>query len=156
MFTVTPITDDLPVVLEDDHPTLRMISEPVTVFDSTLRRVVGDMLSVINARPARGLAAVQIGILKRVIVVYIDKKTRIFVNPVFERKLNRFTVEREGCLSVAPRFWRNVSRPAKCDVAWQDINGNAYQETLTGELARVVQHEMDHLDGILITDHPQV
>lgn len=141
-------------ILQDDNPLLKTISEPVTEFNDELKELVTKMTVTMQSRPGRGLAAIQIGVAKRVVIAYADKTMFVMVNPVFERKLNRFVTEREGCLSVPPVKWQNVSRPAKCQITWQDVDGNSHTDNFSGEAARVLQHEIDHLDGILITDHP--
>lgn len=139
-------------VLMDGDPFLRQRSAEVEQFDDHLVALIGHMMTVVQSRRARGLAAVQIGVPFRVIVVTVDRKWLPMVNPVITRKLNRFTVEQEGCLSVLPKHWRRVSRPAKCDIEWQDHTGAKRSEGFSGEWARVLQHEIDHLDGVLITD----
>lgn len=144
----------LPVVLMDGDPLLRQSSAVVSDFDDWLPLVVTDMIDVMNSRNGRGLAAIQIGIPRRIIVARVADVIEIMVNPIVVRTLNRETIEREGCLSVLPRFWRDVSRPAKCEIEWQDLFGETMRADFSSEMARVLQHEIDHLDGILITDKP--
>lgn len=141
-------------ILMDGDPRLRERSAEVEQFDQGLVELINVMFGVIlERRPAaRGLAAVQIGTPLRVIVARAGVQLRYMVNPVITRTLNRSTVENEGCLSVRPKDWRPVSRPAKCEIDWQDHTGAKYSEGFSGEWARVLQHEIDHLDGILITD----
>lgn len=139
-------------VLMDGDPFLRQRSEEVEHFDDHLRALIGHMVSVILSRRARGLAAVQIGVPVRVIVARVGNEFLHMVNPVITRTLNRHAVEQEGCLSVLPKHWRTVSRPAKCEISWQDHKGDQHADGFSGEWARVLQHEIDHLDGILITD----
>jgi peptide deformylase len=110
------------------------------------------MNGILDSRRGRGLAAIQIGVPVRVLIVREGAYYRPFINPAITRTLNRLVVELEGCLSVPPHKWGDVSRPAKCDATWLDLNGEEHSATLTGETARIFQHEFDHLNGILITD----
>ena len=155
-----PATIPLPTVLMDGDPILRQRAAEVVDFDFDadldLELLICQMLGVVNKHHALGLAAPQIGVSQRVIVAHVEGKWHWMVNPRIVRTLRREAVEREGCLSVPPSLWRNVSRPAKCDVAWQDEHGFPNTATLTGLLARVVQHEVEHLDGVLISDKPMV
>lgn len=141
-------------ILMDGDPFLRQRSQEVEHFDDYLVALIGHMMSVIQTRCARGLAAVQIGVPVRVIVARVGNEFLHMVNPVITRTLNRFAVEQEGCLSVLPKHWRAVSRPAKCEISWQDHKGEQHAGGFSGEWARVLQHEIDHLNGILISDRP--
>jgi peptide deformylase len=136
----------------DDDPLLRTVSEPVTDFaEATV--LIRTMKEALRERGGRGLAAVQIGVPLRVIIVREPDFTfRPMINPTLDRTLNRFAVEREGCLSIPPSKWGDVSRPAKCDATWFDLDGTKHSATLTGEIARIFQHEFDHLNGVLMTD----
>lgn len=149
---LTPIDPTLPVVLQEGDPLLRERSSEVDEFGDDLRSLVALMLAVIKGGRGRGLAAVQIGVPLRVIVALVDGVPHWMINPVVTRTLRREAVEREGCLSVPPRHWRPVSRPAKCEIDWQDTDGTKHSRGFSGEIARVLQHEIDHLDGVLITD----
>jgi peptide deformylase len=145
------------LVLMDDEPLLRTQSAPVLPehFGFELDRLLNVMVHVAMARryPALGLAAVQIGVPVRALIVQVEPGSyRPFINPELTRSLNRFAVDREGCLSVPPSKWGNVSRPAKCDVTWSTPQGEQISETLRGDVARIFQHELDHLNGILMTD----
>lgn len=149
-------TEFLVPILQDDNPKLREISKEVTEFDDDLKTLVKQLVTTMVIKSGAGLAAIQIGVPKRVIVA-LDKDASellIMINPIIKRVLNRSTVEREGCLSVPPSKWRPVSRPAKCDIEWMDFKGNSLSKTFTGHIARVIQHEIDHLDGVIITDKP--
>lgn len=139
------------VILMDDDPLLRTVSEPVESFPVTA--LVELMIETLKERGGLGLAAVQIGVPLRVLVVREgNREYRPFINPTLDRTLNRFTTEREGCLSIPPRKWGDVSRPAKCDATWFGVDGEKHSDTLTGETARIFQHEFDHLNGILMTE----
>jgi peptide deformylase len=141
----------IPAILMDDDPILRTTSEPVEDW-SAAKEVVADMVAALADRGGRGLAAIQIGVPLRILVVRHANGFLPMINPSLDRTLNRQTVEREGCLSVPPRKWGDVSRPAKCDATWFDLEAEKHSQTLTGEAARVFQHEFDHLNGVLITD----
>lgn len=140
-------------ILPDTHPLLRVTSAPVTVFDEHLTDLAADMLGVMRASDGCGLAAVQIGLPVNLIIAEAAGELLIMANPTITRKLRRDAVEREGCLSVAPMYWRKIARPAKCDVEWQDLSGERHQRGFSGGLARTIQHEIDHLHGVLITDY---
>lgn len=147
-------------ILMDDDPLLRTVSEPVTEFGRPLLELVETMLLALMEKGGRGLAAIQIGEAKRVLIIRtaIDRRAGkadflVMVNPQMTRFLNRQAVEFEGCLSVPREKWGNVSRPAKCDVTWLGVDGQENSDTLTGETARIFQHELDHLNGVLMTDH---
>lgn len=144
---------DTPVLMDGD-PILRQRSAEVEAFDDDLAELIALMLRVLHARQGRGLAAIQIGVPKRVIVARSQDELRWMVNPVVTRTLRREVVEREGCLSVEPKYWRTVSRPAKCEIDWQSPDGTKHSGGFSGEMARILQHEIDHLDGVLITDRP--
>lgn len=143
-------------VLQDDNPTLRKVSQPVIEFGTDLTNLADRMILTMRVHNGRGLAAIQIGIPTRLIVALADDKLYVMANPVITRRLNREAIEREGCLSVPPRKWRRVSRPAKCEIEWQDTMGNRFSDGFSGESARVLQHEIDHLDGVLIIDKKAV
>lgn len=143
-------------VLQMDNPLLRTISSPVVEFDRSLELLVGTMVQTMVNHRGIGLSAIQIGVTKRVVIAYDNNELHVLVNPEFIRKLNRETIEKEGCLSIPEHLWRKVSRPAKCEVRYQNIEGEYFTLNASGMLARIVQHEMDHLDGILILDKPVV
>ncbi len=142
------------MILSDTDPLLRTISEPVASFGDDLKQLAGSMAVAMLERNGLGLAAVQIGQPVRLILVRDDDRLLFMVNPVITRQLRRDAVEREGCLSVPPRNWKRIARPAKCEASWRDLDGNPQAGGFSGMVARAVQHEVEHLDGILITDHP--
>jgi peptide deformylase len=156
------VTDAITLVRPDDmilregHIMLSQRSAEVDTFDDELVDLIARMVRIVNDTKAYGLAAVQIGVPLRVIVTRFDGEIMWMVNPVLTRTLNREAVEREGCLSVSPDNWRTVSRPAKCEIAWRDGMGRTYERGFSGKLARILQHEIDHLEGVLITDKPIV
>ena len=136
---------------------LRLVSEPVKTIDAEVRRLAEDMLETMYAAPGIGLAAPQVGVLKRVIVLDIDREEvktgpLFMANPeVIEASEEDVSYE-EGCLSV-PDHYSEVVRPAKVTVRYLDRDGKQQDMKCEGLLATCVQHEIDHLDGILFIDH---
>jgi peptide deformylase len=142
-------------ILPDTDPLLRTKSASITEFDEALHSLAHEMASAMLERDGLGLAAVQIGHPVRLILVREGEKLLYMANPTITRRLRRDAVEREGCLSVPPVKWKPIARPAKCEAEWQDLSGTSQSGGFSGMLARAVQHEVEHLDGILITDHPR-
>lgn len=146
------------VVLMDTDPMLRTVSREVTRADGAqnIRALIQTMFAIVDDEHALGLSAIQIGVPLRVLVMKVDGREIAMINPERTRSLNRLEVRHEGCLSVLRRQWGLVSRPAKCDVTWCSVDYEDRAETLTGMVARVFQHELDHLNGVLMTDYPTV
>ncbi|MGF1545190.1 MAG: peptide deformylase [Parvularculaceae bacterium] len=145
----------LPIITAPD-PRLRVVSEPVKTVDDGVRRLMDDMLESMYAAKGIGLAAIQIGEPKRVIVMDLadegeDRAPRYFVNPEIVDPSQETNVHQEGCLSV-PEFFDDVERPATCRVRYLDYDGEAREEEMEGLLATCIQHEMDHLEGVLFID----
>lgn len=147
-------------ILEVPDPRLKIISSPVEAFDDELKRLVDDMFETMYAAPGIGLAAIQIGVPKRLLVMDLQeerdgeavKNPRIFVNPVLLDPSEEQSVYSEGCLSV-PDQYAEVERPAKVRARWQDLDGKFHEEAMDDLMATCLQHEMDHLEGILFIDH---
>ena len=144
------------IVIEPD-PILRKKSEPLHQFNSDTRKLLDDMLKTMYAAPGIGLAAVQIGILKRLIVIDIskkeEKKNPIFlVNPEITFKSKETSIYEEGCLSL-PGYFAEVERPAKCKIKYINYNGKKAELEADGLLSTCVQHEIDHLNGVLFIDY---
>ncbi|MFT5066706.1 MAG: peptide deformylase [Yoonia sp.] len=140
-------------------PVLRAVCTPVTVFDAALTALAEDMLTVMYAAPGRGLAAPQVGIAKRIFVMDATWKDgtpapQVFVNPEMVKCSDAVAVLTEGCLSIPDQTSR-ISRPAEVTLRWQDLNGASHTGTFTDFSAACVQHERDHLDGVLCTDYPE-
>jgi len=144
-------------ILTAPEPRLKKKSKPVDTVDAEVRQLMDDMLETMYAAPGIGLAAPQVGVLKRVIVLDIDREDvktgpLFLANPeVIEASDEDVTYE-EGCLSV-PEHYSDVVRPAKVRVRYLDRDGAAQEMACEGLLATCVQHEIDHLDGILFIDH---
>ena len=144
------------IIIEPD-PILRKKSFDLEKVDDELRKLMDDMLETMYAAPGIGLAAVQIGILKRLIVIDIskeeNKKNPLFlVNPKIKYKSENTSIYEEGCLSL-PGHFAEVERPAECEIDYIDYNGNKKNLKASGILATCVQHEIDHLNGILFIDY---
>tara|TARA_Y100001958_G_C21219873_1_gene545263 strand:- start:1199 stop:1723 length:525 start_codon:yes stop_codon:yes gene_type:complete len=144
------------IVIEPD-PILRKKSEVLETVNADLRKLMDDMLETMYAAPGIGLAAVQVGILKRLIVIDIskndEKKNPIFlINPKIISKSKNTSVYEEGCLSL-PGHFAEIERPHECDVIYLDYNGKEKKLKATGLLSTCIQHEVDHLDGVLFIDY---
>ena len=144
-------------IITEPNKLLRQISKPVNGVGKEEQKLMDDMLDTMYAANGIGLAAVQIGVPKRIIVMDIsrdeNKKEPIyFVNPVIKNKnLSKSTYE-EGCLSV-PNQFAEIDRPSKCEVEYLDYNGEKKILKAEGLLATCIQHEMDHLEGVLFIDY---
>jgi peptide deformylase len=148
-------------ILEVPDPRLKTISTPVEAFDADLKKLVDDMFETMYAAPGIGLAAIQVGVPKRLLVIDLQdegedgevvRNPRIFVNPEILDPSEDHSIYNEGCLSV-PDQYAEVERPAAIRARWQDLDGKTHEEPMTGMMATCLQHEMDHLEGILFIDH---
>jgi peptide deformylase len=144
------------IVIEPD-PILRKKSETLEKVDNELRVLLDDMLETMYAAPGIGLAAVQIGILKRLIVIDISKDKEkknplFFINPEIISTSNKTSIYEEGCLSL-PGHFAEIERPAECKIKFVDYNGKERELKANGLLATCIQHEVDHLNGILFIDY---
>ena len=164
-------------ILEVPDPRLKTVSTPVEIFDEDLKTLVADMFETMYAAHGIGLAAIQVGVPSRVLVIDLQpededaepeectehgghshthrplkKEPRIFVNPEILDPADELNTYPEGCLSV-PEIYADVERPKTCRVRWQDLEGNVHEEEMDGLMAVCIQHEMDHLEGVLFIDH---
>ena len=144
------------IVIEPD-PILRKESEPIEKVDNDLRKLLDDMLETMYAAPGIGLAAVQVGILKRLIVIDIskdkEKKNPLFlINPEIVSKSKNTSIHEEGCLSL-PGHFAEIERPAECHINFLDYNGKKKEISAKGLLSTCIQHEVDHLNGVLFIDY---
>ena len=143
-------------ILTEPDPFLRQISHEVEKVDNIIRKLMDDMLDTMYAAPGIGLAAIQIGVPKRVIVMDLskdeEKKPLYFVNPKLIVKSKNNSTYEEGCLSVPGQF-AEVDRPDQCHISYLDYNGQKKELEAKGLLATCIQHEMDHLEGILFIDY---
>jgi peptide deformylase len=151
----------LPIV-EVPDPRLRQISAPVEKIDDDVRALVADMFETMYAAPGIGLAAIQVGVPKRILVIDLQEPEeeggeavqdpRVFINPEIVEHSDQEVPYTEGCLSV-PDQYAEVDRPDRIRARWLDLDGKSHDEEITGMLATCLQHEMDHLEGILFIDH---
>ncbi len=163
-------------IIEVPDPRLKTVSKDVTAFDDDLKTLISDMFETMYAANGIGLAAIQIGVPSRVLVIDLQpedpdadpvecdhdghahthpatkNEPRVFVNPVIVDPAEQLATYQEGCLSV-PEIYADVDRPETCTVQYMDADGKAHTEELTGLMATCIQHEMDHLEGILFIDH---
>jgi peptide deformylase len=143
------------IVLPDKR--LRLVSLPVQANDPELRLLVDDMFETMYEAPGIGLAAIQIGVPKRVIVMDLAKKDdpkapQVFINPQVLWGSDERTIYEEGCLSI-PEFYEEVERPAQVRVKFVDLTGAEQELEADGLFATCLQHEIDHLNGVLFIDH---
>ena len=163
-------------IIEAPDVRLKTVSTPVEVFDDNLKALVADMFDTMYAANGIGLAAIQIGVPHRLLVIDLQpddtdaepepcdhdghhhhhqptkKEPRVFVNPEILDPSADVKSYQEGCLSV-PDIYADVDRPARCRVRWQDLDGALHEEEMDGVMAVCIQHEMDHLNGVLFIDH---
>ena len=152
-------------IYETPDPVLRQISTPVQKVDDDLRALIADMFETMYDAPGIGLAAVQVGVPKRLLVMDLQepadpdnpdspvlKEPRVFINPEILWASETSVPYTEGCLSV-PDQYAEVLRPDRIRARWLDERGKAHEEELDGLLAICLQHEMDHLEGVLFIDH---
>ena len=145
-------------ILTEPNKILRQVSKPVEKVTKIEQQLMDDMLETMYHANGIGLAAIQIGVPKRIIVMDIADKDQnkknpmYFVNPVIKNKNKDLSTYEEGCLSV-PNQFAEVDRPATCEVEFLDYNGEKKILKASGLLATCIQHEMDHLEGILFIDY---
>ena len=163
-------------ILEVPDPRLKTVSKRVETFGDELKALAADMFETMYAAHGIGLAAVQVGEPIRLLVIDLQEPDedaepeecdhgghhhthqpvkhdpRVFVNPEIIDPADELSTYQEGCLSV-PEIYADVDRPKACRVRWQDLEGKVYEEDMEGMLATCIQHEMDHLEGILFIDH---
>jgi peptide deformylase len=143
-------------ILEAPHPVLKTRAAAVETIDEALRRLVADMFETMYVAPGIGLAAPQVGVLKRVVVIDVaegeERRPMTLVNPEIVWRSEELVTAEEGCLSL-PKQFADVTRPQAIQVRFLTEQGEPRELAADGLLARCVQHEVDHLDGILFTDH---
>ena len=144
-------------ILKEPNEMLRKKSLPVDIVNKDIQTLMDDMLETMYAAPGIGLAAIQVGVPKRVIVLDIEQKDGkknplFFINPQIINKSKNLSTYEEGCLSVPGQF-AEIDRPEKCHIQYLDYNGHKKEINAEGMLATCIQHEMDHLEGILFIDY---
>jgi peptide deformylase len=143
------------IVLPDKR--LRQKSKPVTGIDAATRKLVEDMFETMYEAPGIGLAAIQVGVPVRLVVMDLSKKEteaepRVFINPEIISSSEEKSIYEEGCLSI-PDVHEDVERPARVKVKYLDLEGKTHEEDAEGLFATCIQHEVDHLNGVLFIDH---
>ena len=137
---------------------LRLKSEPVTAITPEIRALTEDMFQTMYDAPGIGLAAIQIGVPTRIVTMDLSKKEdedlkpRVFINPEIISASEELSTYEEGCLSI-PEYYEEVERPAKVRIRYMDLDGKTHEEDAEGLLATCIQHEIDHLNGVLFIDH---
>jgi peptide deformylase len=144
-------------ILTAPDPRLKVVSEPVAKVDAETRALIDDMIETMYSADGIGLAAIQVGVPKRILVMDLDQKDgnknpKAYINPKILWASEELATFEEGCLSV-PEIWDEVERPAKIRAEYLDRDGNKQELEADGLLATCLQHEMDHLNGILFVDH---
>ena len=152
-------------ILEVPDTGLRAVAKPVDVVDDRVRTFAADMFETMYAARGIGLAATQVGILERIVVIDLQERENeadeksdpvrnphTFINPELVAVSDDTAIYNEGCLSI-PEQYAEVERPARCTVQWLDERGTRQQEEFDGLMATCLQHEIDHLNGVLFIDH---
>lgn len=149
-------------IIEVPDPILRASSDPVERFDSDLEGLVNDMLETMYAAPGIGLAGVQVAVPRRLLVIDLQdpeeeggepvKTPQTFINPEILWSSDERSIYNEGCLSI-PDQYAEVERPARIRAKWQDVKGKSHEEAFDGLMATCLQHEVDHLNGVLFIDY---
>jgi peptide deformylase len=141
----------LAIVTDKNAPVLNSIAEPVAVVNEEIQQLVADMILTMNQAQGVGLAAPQVGVGKRLMICKLDGADTPMINPVVTSYSSETRVDEEGCLSL-PGVWLNAARSQSVTVEFLDVQGEQQILHLSGFPARIVQHELDHLDGILLHD----
>jgi len=155
-------------ILEIPDPRLRDVAKPIAEVNDEIRRLAADMLETMYAARGIGLAATQLGIDKRILVIDLQERVtedeeeegegepirdpHVVINPELLWVSDELSIYNEGCLSI-PEQYAEVERPARCRVRWLDEQGESHEEELDGLMATCMQHEIDHLNGVLFIDH---
>lgn len=145
-----------PLIILPD-PVLRQVSKPIERVDADIQRLVDDMLETMYDAPGIGLAAIQVGVARRMLVIDLskegeEKQPLVFINPEIVSSSDERSVYEEGCLSI-PDYYAEVERPAKVTAKYLDREGKEQSVEADGLLATCLQHEIDHLNGVLFIDH---
>ncbi len=136
---------------------LRSVSKPVVAIGDEIRTLVADMFETMYEAPGIGLAAIQVGVPSRVIVMDLSKREaeaepRVFINPEITWSSEEQSLYEEGCLSI-PDVHEDVERPARVKIRYLDLEGKPHEEDADGLFATCIQHEVDHVNGVLFVDH---
>lgn len=145
-----------PIIVLPDKK-LRLVSSPVATVDAGVRALIEEMFQAMYEAPGIGLAAIQIGEPKRVVTLDLAKKDeekqpQVFINPEITWSSDEKSVHEEGCLSI-PEYYEEVERPARVRLRYTDLDGKVHEEDAEGLFATCIQHEIDHLNGVLFVDY---
>lgn len=138
-------------ILKEDNKILRKKAKRVESIDDTIRNIASSMVDAMLANNGMGISGNQVGILKRIIVVLVNKNPKVMVNPEVIFSSEETIKESEGCLSFPGKFY-DIERPISVTVKYRNLSGHPMLETHTGLTARCILHEIDHLDGIVFTE----
>lgn len=143
------------IVIPD--PRLKLVSEPIATVDTEVRKLADDMLETMYEAPGIGLAAIQIAVPRRVVTIDLARKDEpkqpvVLINPEIIWRSDELSIYEEGCLSI-PEYYEEVERPATCRIRYQDLDGKVQELDCEGLMATCVQHEIDHLNGVLFIDY---
>lgn len=151
-------------ILEVPHPGLRAVAKPVAEVNDAVRDIVSDMFDTMYDARGIGLAATQVAIEQRIVVIDLQepesdeedakpvRTPHVFINPEIVAVSEEYASYNEGCLSI-PDQYAEVERPARCTIKWLDGDGKALEAEFDGLMATAIQHEIDHLNGVVFTDH---
>jgi peptide deformylase len=144
-------------ILKIPDKRLRLVSEPVKRIDAGIRALAEEMFETMYDAPGIGLAAIQVGVPKRVVVMDLSKKDeaqepQVFINPEIVWTSKETSTHEEGCLSI-PEYYEEVERPQQVKVKYLDLDGKAHEIEADGLFATCLQHEIDHTNGVLFIDH---
>jgi peptide deformylase len=142
----------LPIVIGPDNPVLRTKTKPVPKVTKDVKQLVKDMIETMKEANGVGLAAPQVDRLERICIAVIGGKIVPLINPVITKKNKEKALDQEGCLSL-PNVWLMIPRSTKISLTYTDLKGKKQERQLEDFDARVVQHEVDHLEGVLIVDY---
>ncbi|QNA83863.1 peptide deformylase [Sphingomonas sp. So64.6b] len=151
-------------ILEVPHPGLRAVANPVAQVDDAVRAIVADMFDTMYDARGIGLAATQVAIEQRIVVIDLQepesdapdakavRAPHVFINPEIVSVSDEWSSYNEGCLSI-PEQYAEVERPTRCRIKWLDADGKPHEEDFDGLMSTAIQHEIDHLNGVLFIDH---
>lgn len=146
----------LPIITGADTPVLRTKTADVPQVTKEIKKLIADMEDTVKKAQGAGIAGPQVGESLRLCLALIGKKMTPLINPYITWKSEETCVIEEGCLSLPGTTWRHIERPSEIVLKYIDLKGKAQERKLTGYDARVVQHEVDHLDGVLIVDYADI
>ncbi len=142
----------LPIIIGADNPVLRKKTKNVPKVTKEVKQLIKDMVETMHEASGVGLAAPQVGRTERICIAVVARKVTPLINPKITSRSKEIAIDQEGCLSL-PNVWLNIPRPVEITLTYIDIKGKKQERKLKDFDARVVQHEVDHLEGVLIVDY---